>query len=148
MSKIAKESIFQLLPRNARFYPTANVNVLSLSAELPKHFVLRPGRPITVLQGQEANVKCESEGVTTTKLQWKKQTISGEVPVPDSMVTIVKDRSTNRIRAILTIANAQKKDDGLYKCVLGVTFFDKTAFRLIRIQVKGNSLCTLLIGCL
>ena len=96
---------------------------------------MRPGKPVTVRQGQEVKVKCESEGVTITKLQWKKLTNSGEVPVPDSMVTIVEDRSTNRVRAILKITNAQRKDGGPYKCVLRV--FDKTDFRLTRITVKG-----------
>ena len=98
--------------------------------------MLRPGKPISVLKGQEAKVKCESEGVTTTTLQWKKQTNSGEVPVPHSMVTVVKDRSTNQVRAILKITNAQREDSGLYKCVLRV--FDKTDFRLKRIIVKGT----------
>jgi len=109
--------------------------VLILSqAELPAFFKLRPGKPVTVRQGQEVKVNCESEGVTITKLQWKKLTNSGEVPVPDSMVTIVKDRSTNRVRAILKITNAQRKDGGPYKCVLRV--FDKTDFRPTRITVK------------
>ena len=84
------------------------VTVFKFTATLPGYFVLRPGKPITVQQGQEAKVKCESEGITVTKLQRRKKTISGEVPVPDSMVTIVKDRSTNRVRAILKVANAQK----------------------------------------
>ena len=110
--------------------------VLKFTATLPAYFVLRPGKPITVQQGQEAKVKCESEGVTVTKLQWRKQTNSGEVPVPDSMVTVVKDRSTNRVRAILKIANAQKQDGGFYKCV--VTVYGKTDYKRIRIDVKGT----------
>ena len=109
--------------------------MLCLTAESPDHFKIRPGKPVTVLQGQKANVRCESEGVTTTKLQWKKKTNSGEVPVPDSMVTVVKDRSTNRVRAILKITNAQMQDDGLYKCVL--TAFGKRDHKWIRIIVKG-----------
>ena len=34
MRKIAKESIFQLLPRNARFYLTVNLNSLSFPTTL------------------------------------------------------------------------------------------------------------------
>jgi len=103
---------------------------------LPDFFVLRPGKPISVLKGQEVKVKCVSEGVTTTKLQWKKQTNSGEVPVPDSMVTIVKDQSTNRVRAFLKITNAQKEDGGFYKCV--ATVGGLTDYKRTRIIVKGN----------
>ena len=110
--------------------------VFELTATLPSYFVLRPGKSITVQQGQEVKVKCESEGVTVTKLQWRKQTNAGEVPVPDSMVTVVKDRSANRVRAILKIANAQKQDAGLYKCV--VTAYRKTDYKRIRIDVKGT----------
>ena len=87
--------------------------------------------------GQDTEVKCESEGVTTTKLQWKKETNSGEVIVPDRKVTIVKDRSTNRVRAILKITNAQKKDGGFYKCV--VTVDGMTNHKRTRIIVKGKS---------
>jgi len=105
-------------------------------ATLPEFFVLMPSRPLAVLKGQDTEIKCESEGVTTIELQWKKQTDSGEVPVPDSMVTVVKDRSTNRVRAILKITNAQKKDDGFYKCV--VTVNGITDFKQTRIIVNGK----------
>lgn len=104
---------------------------------MPKHFIVKPGRPIFVHEGQKTKVKCESEGVATTKLQWKMQTNSGYVAVPDHMVTVVKNRSTDRVRAVLRISNAQRKDDGWYKCEQVVPFFDKAGFKLIRIQVKG-----------
>ena len=112
------------------------ISTFHFTASLPEFFVLRPGKPIIVLKGQNAKVKCESESVTTTKLQWKKQTNSGEGPIPDSMVTIVKDRSTNRVRAILKITNAQKEEGGFYKCV--VTVGDLTDYKRTRIIVKGN----------
>ena len=88
-----------------------------------------------MLQGKEVKVKCESKGVSVTKLQWKKQTITGDVPVPDNMVTFVGDRSINARKAILKIPNAKIEDAGLYKCVL--TAFGKTDFKRIKIAVKG-----------
>lgn len=108
----------------------------SHAAELPQHFVLRPTTSVSVPQGQEAKVICESEGVSITELQWKKQTIKGDVSVPDNMVTIVRDWSNNRVSAILKITNAQSQDGGVYKCVL--TVFDRTDYRLTTIIVKGT----------
>ena len=87
-------------------------------------------------RGQDANVTCESEGVTTTMLQWKKATNAGEAPVPDSMVTIVKDKSTNRVRAILKITNARKKDSGFYKCTMTVS--GQAKYKMARIFVDGR----------
>jgi len=98
--------------------------------------VLKPEKPVIVLKGQAVNVTCESEGVSVTKLQWKKQTDSGDVSVPEDIVTIAKDRSTNRVRAILRITNAQVEDGGVYKCVLRV--FEKTGYRFTRIVVDSN----------
>lgn len=103
--------------------------------ELPRHFVLIPTTPIIVRQGQEAKVTCESEGVSITKLKWKRQATKGDVSVPDSMVTVDKDRSNNRVRATLTITNAQPQDGGVYKCVLMV--FDKTDYKQTTLLVKG-----------
>ncbi|KAJ7377514.1 Hemicentin-1 [Desmophyllum pertusum] len=102
-------------------------------ARLPDFFVLKPEQPILVLKGEDANVTCESEGIAVTKLRWKKQTSSSYVSVPDNMVTIVKDRSTNRVRAILKITNAQMQDGGVYKCVLRV--FGKKDYKLTRIVI-------------
>lgn len=98
--------------------------------------MLKPEKEIVVLKGQDANVTCESDGVSVTKLQWKKKTRSGDVSVPDSMVTNVKDSSTNRVRAILKITNAQMKDDGVYRCVL--TVFGKTGYKSTRIVIENN----------
>ena len=97
---------------------------------------MRPGKPIIVLQGQEAKLKCDLEGISAAKVQWKKQTNSGDVAVPESMVTIVKDRSTNRVRAILKITFAQMQHSGVYKCVL--TAFGRTDFKLTMVTVKGT----------
>jgi len=98
--------------------------------------VLKPEKPVIVVKGQDVNVTCESEGVQVTKLQWKKQTDSGEVSVPEDIVTIIKDSSTNRVRAVLNITNAQVDDGGVYKCVLRV--FEKTAYRFTRIKIDNN----------
>jgi len=98
--------------------------------------VLKPEKPVTVVKGQDVNVTCESEGVQVTKLQWKKQTDSGEVSVPEDIVTIIKDSSTNRVRAVLNITNVQVDDGGVYKCVLRV--FEKTAYRFTRIKIDNN----------
>lgn len=95
--------------------------------------MLKPKKRIRVQQGQEVKVECEAEGVEETKLQWKNQTVSGDIPVPDSMVTYVKDGSKNRVRAILKIPNAQKNIQGWYKCVL--LFYGKTDHRLIQVKV-------------
>ena len=91
--------------------------------------------PIIVRQGQEAKVTCESEGVSVTKLKWKRQTTKGDVSMQDNMVTVDKDRSNNRVRATLLITNAQPKDGGVYKCVLMV--FNKTDYKQTTILVKG-----------
>lgn len=107
------------------------------TATIPDYFVVRPRRPVIVQQGQQTEVNCESEGVESTQLQWQKQAKSEDVPVPNNMVTLVKDRSTNRVRAVLTIPYAQKKDDGFYKCV--VTVAGKTAYKRTKISVKGKS---------
>lgn len=88
------------------------------------------------MKGQDVNITCESEGVQITKLQWKKQTDSGEVSVPEDIVTIIKDRSTNRVRAVLNITNAKVEDAGVYKCVLRV--FEKTAYRFTRIKIDND----------
>ena len=98
--------------------------------------MLKPEKPVIVLKGQDANVTCESEGVSVSKLQWKKQTDSGDVSVPEDIVAITNDRSTNRVRAILRITNAQVEDGGVYKCVLRV--FQKTGYRLTSIMVDSN----------
>lgn len=105
------------------------------TVKIPTFFKLRPGRPITVLEGEDARIKCEAEGATTTKLQWKKQSDSGSMPVPDDVVTIVRDTSKNRVRAILKITNAQVEDSAFYTCVLSV--FGKTDSKLTKITVKG-----------
>ena len=98
--------------------------------------MLKPEKPIIALKGQDVNVTCESEGISVTKLQWKKETDSGDVSVPDDIVSIIKDRGTNRVRVILRITNAQVEDGGVYKCVLRV--FEKTGYRSTRIVIDNN----------
>jgi len=123
--------MFQLKYYNRNPYFAFFFNVV----EIPRHFVLIPTTPVIVPQGREAKVICESEGVSVTKLKWKKQTTKGDVTVPDKMVAVVKDRPNNRVRATLTITNAQPQDGGVYKCVLMV--FDKTDYKQTTILVKG-----------
>lgn len=104
---------------------------------LPNHFVLRPKTPLTVRQGQQITITCESEGISETKLHWTKQTKKGDVSVPSNLFTVDKDRSTNKVRAFLKISNVQAEDAGVYKCVLRV--FDKTDHKMISLYVRGNS---------
>lgn len=82
-------------------------------------------------------MKCDLHGTLTATLEWKKQTVSGDVPVPDSLVSVIKDRSIKRTRAVLKIKYTQMEDTGVYKCVSKA--FDKTHFKLAYITVKGNS---------
>ena len=107
------------------------------TVDLVKHQKLRPPKPINVLQGQEARVKCDLHGTLTATLEWKKQTVSGDVPVPDSLVSVIKDSSIKRTRAVLKIKYVQMEDSGVYKCVSKA--FGKTHFKLAYITVKGNS---------
>ena len=107
-----------------------------------KRLKLRPPENISVLQGQEARIKCDLDGSLTAKLEWKKQTISGDVPVPERMVTVIKDSSNNRARAVLKIKFAQMEDNGVYKCVS--TLFGKTHVKLAYITVRG---ILLFLGC-
>ena len=90
---------------------------------------------VNVMQGQEAKVICESEGVSITKLKWKRRTSKGNMVVADDMVTIVRNWSKNRVSATLKITNAQPEDGGVYICVLMA--FDKTDYKLTTIIVKG-----------
>ena len=82
-------------------------------------------------------MKCDLHGTLTATLEWKKQTVSGDVPVPDSLVSVIKDRSIKRTRAVLKIKYTQMEDSGVYKCVSKA--FGKTHFKLAYITVKGNS---------
>ena len=94
------------------------------------------------MQGQEARIKCDLDGSLTAELEWKKQTISGDVPVPERMVTVVKDSSNNRARAVLKIKFAQMADSGVYKCVSSAS--GKTHFKLAYVTVRG---ILLFLGC-
>lgn len=82
-------------------------------------------------------MKCDLHGTLTAELEWKKQTVSGDVPVPDSVVSVIKERSIKRTRAVLKIKYAQMEDSGVYKCVSKA--FGKKHFKLVYITVKGNS---------
>ena len=94
-------------------------NLLFITGALPDYFELIPKAPIIVLRGGDAQITCETEGVTVSTLQWKKGTGSEEVNVPDSWVTNEKDMVKNLVRAILKITNAQQdQHGGSYKCLL------------------------------
>ena len=104
---------------------------------MPDYFKLIPEKPIIILQGGTGQIICEAEGVSVTKLQWKKVLPpSVEQPVPDSMVTNVIDNANNLVKAILRITNAQSQDTGDYKCAL--TAYGKATRKLTSIRVDGK----------
>ena len=117
---------------------TVYFNLMFFAGSLPDYFVLIPEKPIIILEGGTGEIVCEAEGVSVTKLQWKKVQVSpsAEQPVPDSMVINVKDNAKNLVRATLRITNAQKKDTGDYKCAL--TAYGKQARKLTSIRVDGK----------
>ncbi|XP_022797152.1 hemicentin-1-like isoform X1 [Stylophora pistillata] len=115
-------------------WPHGRGYLIPIRGGLPNHFVLRPKTAVTVRQGQQVTITCESEGVSETKLQWVKQTNKEDVSVPSNLVTVDKDRSTNQVRAILKISNVQPEDAGVYKCVLRV--FDKTDHKMTSLHVR------------
>ena len=98
-----------------------------------------PDKAIFVLQGQNGTVTCQCEGTSIATLKWEKQTSdkTSYVAVPNSWVTNIKDSSTNRVKAVLKITNAQVADSGVYKCTVSVKP-DKSDFKLTSIQVKGR----------
>ena len=105
--------------------------------QLPDHFVLIPDKPITVLQGGTAQILCEAEGISVTKLQWKKVLSSSvEQSIPESMVINAVDNANNLVRATLRITNAQPQDTGDYKCTL--TAYGKAARKLTSVRVDGK----------
>ncbi|KAJ7377501.1 Hemicentin-1 [Desmophyllum pertusum] len=114
----------------AHIYDDINITINSV---FPSYFELVPKKPIIVLQGQGGQISCEAEGYTVSKLTWKKRTNSGEVSVPDSMVTNVIDEADNLVKAILTITNARPEDGGDYQCVL--TAFNKQYYKLTSVRV-------------
>ena len=92
-----------------------------------------------MLEGQDATVTCESEGAYIAILKWEKRMDDGSyVAVPNSWVTNNKDSSTNRVKAILNITNAQIGDSGVYKCTVMVQP-DRSDFKLTNIRVNGRS---------
>ena len=92
-----------------------------------------------MLQGQNGKVICECGNAHVAILKWEKQTSDTKsfVPVPGSLVTNIKDLTTNRVKAILKITNAQVTDSGVYKCTVSVKP-DKSDFKLTNIQVNGR----------
>ena len=108
------------------------------AAVLPNYFDLIPEKAIYVLQGQDGTVTCESKGNQIATLKWEKRMDDRSyVAVPNSWVTNIKDSSTNRVKAVLKIANAQLGDSGVYKCTVSVKP-DKSDFKLTSIQVNGR----------
>ena len=90
-----------------------------------------------MLQGKSKSVTCESDGVSVVALKWEKQTDSGSyVDVPAGWVTVIKDTSTNTIRAVLKIANAKLADTGVYKCTAAI--MNKSTYKLMTIRVEGR----------
>ena len=106
---------------------------------MPDHFELIPDKAIYVLQGQDGTVTCECEGTFIATLKWEKQTSdkTSYVAVPNSWVTNTIDSSTNKVKAVLKITNAQLGDSGLYKCTVSVKP-NKSDFKLTNIRVNGR----------
>ena len=106
---------------------------------MPRHFVLKPNKPIYVLQGQSGEVTCESEGPSVSTLKWeKKQDDQSYASVPKSQVNISKDRKY--VRATLKITNAQFADTGTYKCTVSVPP-NLSDYKVTAIKVKGRFVC-------
>ena len=101
--------------------------------------MLIPDRAIIVIQGQDGKVTCEAEGASVATLLWKKETNSGDVDVPNSWVTNIVDRATNRVQAVLKITKAKVEDSGVYKCIVKVQ--DKTTYKKTRFRVDGRCCC-------
>ena len=115
-------------------------NLMCFTGRLPV-FKLIPEKPIIVLRGGTGQIICETEGVSVSKLQWKKVLSSSvEQSVLDNMVTNVQGKANNLVKAILTITNAQPQDSGTYKCVL--TAYGKQAHKLTGVRVDGKSVTT------
>ena len=115
---------------------------MCFTGDLPDYFELIPEKAIIVLRGGTGQIICATEGVSVSKLQWKKVLSSSvEQSVPNNMVTDVQDKANNLVKAILTITNAQPgQDNGTYKCVL--TAYGKQADKQIRLRVDGKSVTT------
>ena len=106
---------------------------------MPRHFVLKPNKPIYVLQGQSGEVTCESEGPLVSTLKWERQQDDQSyAAVPNSQVNVTKN--TKYVRATLKITNAQFSDTGTYKCTVSVPP-NKSDYKVTSITVKGRFVC-------
>lgn len=120
---------------------TMSFNLMCFTGQLPDHFKLIPEKPIILLRGGTGEITCEAEGVSVSKLQWKKVlSQSVEQSVPDSKVTNVVDNANNLVKAILKFTNAQPQDTGDYKCAL--TAFGKQGRKLTSVRVDGKFMTT------
>ena len=118
---------------------------ICFAAQLPRHFVLKPNKPIHVLQGQNGEVTCEAVGSSVSTLKWEKQQDDQSyAAVPNSQVNITKD--SNYVRATLKITNAQFADAGTYKCTVSVPP-NKSDYKLTAIKVKGRFVCLFVCFC-
>ena len=116
------------------------------SAQLPRHFVLKPNKPIHVLQGQSGEVTCEAGGPSVSTLKWEKQQDDKSyAAVPKSQVNITKD--TKFVRATLKITNAQLADTGTYKCTVSVPP-NLSDYKLSAIKLKGRFVCLFVLFCI
>ena len=94
-----------------------------------------------MIQGQDGKVTCEAGGASVVTLQWKKETGSGDVDVPNSWVNINKDISTNRVQAVLKMTNAKLADGGVYKCIVSVSGKSDHKKTTIRVDCKFACFC-------
>ena len=109
--------------------------VFTLNFFTARHFVLKPNKPIYVLQGKSGEVTCEAEDPSVSTLKWEKeQDDKSYAAIPKSQVNITED--VHYVRATLKITNAHFADTGIYKCTISVPP-DKSHYKLTKINVRG-----------
>jgi len=94
--------------------------------------------------GRDGKVTCEAEGASFATLLWKKvirvsEDVEVDVDVPNSWVTNIVNKTTDRVQAVLKITNAKVEDAGVYKCIVKV--HDKSTYKKTRFRVSGRRCC-------
>ena len=115
----------------------ASLLFLFILAQLPRGFELVPNKAlITMTQGQNQSIICQAwQEVFPFDLTWEKNASAGSYVSVDPSI-VKRDQSNRMVRAILTIANAELSDGGIYKCTVSVK--NISTFRLTSVQVKGK----------
>ena len=110
---------------------------LFILAQLPRGFELVPNKALIIItQGQNQSIICQAwQEVFPFDLTWEKNASAGSYVSVDPSI-VKRDQSYRMVRAILTIANAELSDGGIYKCTVSVKHI--STFRLTSVQVKGK----------